>query len=283
MIHSSLDTIRALLVGEPVEPSEEWLQILHQLKWSAVGIVAVFETKDGQQVEQAGSGTLVAIDDARYVLTAAHVWDGVLKDASAMGFTMRLGRDLPSKFLIDIKAISRFALRRKRPWDQWGPDMILLRIPPQLCGTVEAFKVFYNLSAPKPTIETPDFIETWALLGAPQILGDFAQAHAHLHGRAFQVSLAQSHHHDGFDYVDVVAHWPSKETPPNFGGVSGGGLWRVRIFATPTTGTIDCTITLEGMAFYHLGNEGEQDTIRCHGPASLQYLVSERLRKKDRD
>jgi hypothetical protein len=239
----SLDTIRALLVAESVEPSEEWLQIQHQLKWSAVGILAVFDTRKGQRIEQAGSGTLVTFHDSHYILTAAHVWDGVLKHASKMGFTMRLGRDFPSRFLIDVKALSPFAFERTRPWDEWGPDMILLRIPPELCGTAEAFKVFYNLSGPKPIIEPQDFLETWALLGAPQTLGEFTQTEAHLHGRAFQVSLDRSHHQDGFDYIDVVAHWPSKETPANFGGVSGGGLWRLRIFADATTGKIDCAIT----------------------------------------
>lgn len=277
MRHPSLDTIRAVLVGESVEPSPESLQILHQLKWSAVGIVAVVETREEKRIEQAGSGTLVAIDDFRYILTAAHVWEKKLKGASEMGFTMRLGRDLPSNFTIDIKAISSFAFERVRPWDPWGPDLILLRIPPQMCGAAEAFKVFYRLDAPKPAPDTPDFLETWSLVGAPQVLGEFTQTEAHLRGRAFQVHLIQSHHREGFDYVDVEAHWTSRETPPDFGGISGGGLWRILIFADPITGQIESTITLEGLAFYDLGTKGENGAIRCHGPASIERLVKERL------
>jgi hypothetical protein len=274
----NLNDVKAVLRGTTTEPTEEWGAVIRDVSSSAVVIVAVSKSSSGTRLDQAGTGTLVFIEGIHYVLTAAHVWDRVLRHADKLGITIRTGRGLPNEFLMDISSIVTCSLPTPHEWGEWGPDMILLRIPPFHVGTVSAFRSSYSLSAEKAVVGATDHLEVWMLCGAPQALGEFtetpASVHAHLRGRTFQVGLQSSHSRDGFDYVDVLAHWPSPDIAPRFGGVSGGGLWRVLIFSEPSTGKLNWVATLEGIAFYHLRTEGDHGLIRCHGAESILRLVA---------
>ena len=106
---------------------------------------------DHEQVgslQLAGSGTLVQVGDSLYVLTAAHVWEEVLKSASKIGTT--LPEDLNHRFLMDIDPIVPVGAPKLPKWTEWGPDIIFLRIPPECVGAIKPFRVFYNLSFKGP-------------------------------------------------------------------------------------------------------------------------------------
>ena len=269
----NLTEVRSILRGTQTEPSEEWKAVIRDVSRSAVVIVAVTKSANGIRLEQAGSGTLVIVDGGHFILTAAHVWEEVLRRANKIGITIRTGRELPNEFLMDVAAITPCALPRTGEWDEWGPDIILLRIPPFYVGTIQAFRSFYSLNGPGPSLTATDHVEIWMLCGAPQPLGEFAQTKAHLHARTFQVIKAASHNHNGFDYTDVLVHWSSSRIPPNFGGVSGSGLWRVLMFAEPSTRKVDWIASLQGVAFYHVRTDGDHGVIRCHGPKSIACLL----------
>jgi hypothetical protein len=269
-----LNKLRAILNGSSTEPSEEWQGVIRGVCNSAVVLFAVIDTKDGEGLELAGTGTFVAIEGSHYILTAAHVWWEVLKPACKLGISIRIGKDLPHKFLIGIETIEAVGMPRLGDWGEWGPDMILLRIPPIQVGTIEAFRVFYNLSAKRKVLKATDHLETWMLIGTPRALGAFSKTEAHVKPRAFQATTAELQSRDGFDYIDVEVHWPARDVPVNFGGVSGGGLWKVQLFTEPATGRLDYVATLEGVAFYDLGSTGEFGGIRCHGPTSIKAISS---------
>ncbi len=273
----NLKKVQAILKGTTKEQSEEWKAIIRSVSSSAVVIVAVSQSALGPRIEQAGTGTLVFVEGSHFILTAAHVWECVLKRADKLGITIRTGRSFPNEFLMEVATIAPFALPRQRDWDEWGPDLILLRIPPFHVGTIEAFKTFYNLSTETRRLTNSNHLETWMLFGAPHALGQFTQTQAHLHARAFQVIEESSYSRDGLDYIDVFAHWPSQQVPINFGGVSGGGLWKILIFSEPSTGKLDYIRTLEGVAFYHLRIEGDHGVIRCHGLESIRLLTAKGL------
>lgn len=268
----NLTEVKSILRGTAIEPSEEWKAVIHDVSRSAVVLVAVSKSASGTWLEQAGTGSLVVIDGVHFILTAAHVWEEILRHADKVGITIRTGRELPNEFLMDVAAIATYALPRSRPWDEWGPDIILLRIPPFYVGTIQAFRSFYSLSAPRPTLTATDHLEVWMLCGAPQVLGEFTQTKAHLHARTFQVSEVASHNQDGFDYVDVLVQWPSTQIAPSFGGVSGGGLWKVLVFAEASSGNVCWIASLEGVAFYNVRTDGNHGVLRCHGPKSIERL-----------
>lgn len=65
------------------------------------------------------------------------------------------------------------------------------------------------------------------------------------------------------------------DTPKSFGGVSGGGLWRIMVYISPTTGKIDWSQRLKGMAFYEFPLKDGARVFRCHGPSSLSAVAGE--------
>jgi hypothetical protein len=276
----TLSDLRAVLKGTTAEPSDEWNAIIRDATSNTVVIFAISKSPSGERIEQAGTGTLVFLDGAYYILTAAHVWDTVLVRSEKLGITIRMGRELPNTFSIEIGAITVIAFPRQRDCEEWGPDLALLGIPEFHVSTVEAFRPFHNLSAPPKNLQDSDCLEVWMLCGAPQVLGEFSETQAHAHGRAFQVRVESSHHHAEFDYLDVWAHWPSSTTPARFGGVSGGGLWRLQLYIEPSSGKVGCIRTLEGVAFYQLHIVEDHGVIRCHGPESLRLLAQHCAEKK---
>ncbi|SEG72502.1 hypothetical protein SAMN05421819_4575 [Bryocella elongata] len=271
----SLGEVRSILKGTTDQPSDEWNGIIRDATSNTVVIVAISRSSGGsERIQQAGTGTLVFLDGAHYILTATHVWDSILVHADRLGATIRTGRGQPNTFSIDIRAMSApIAFPREQGCEQWGPDLALLRIPDFCVGTIEAFRPFFDLHAISKVVPRGnDSIETWILCGVPAVLGTSSETAAHAHGRAFQVEVESVHNRNGFDYIDVLAHWPSTSVAPHFGGVSGGGLWKLSLYVDPLAGRIDCIRTLEGVAFYQFPFRKEHSVLRCHGPNSLRLV-----------
>jgi len=65
------------------------------------------------------------------------------------------------------------------------------------------------------------------------------------------------------------------DAPKSFGGVSGGGLWRILAYISPTTGKIDWLQRLKGVAFYEFPPKDGGRVLRCHGPSSLSAVTGE--------
>jgi hypothetical protein len=278
-----LSDLRAILKGTATEPSDEWNAVIRDATSNTVVIFAISKSSSGERIEQAGTGTLVFLDGIHYILTATHVWDTVLVRSRRIGITIRIGRGSPNEFSIDTSTITVVAFPRPVDCEEWGPDLALLRIHESYVGTIEAFRPFYNLSSPPRNLHETDPLDVvWMLCGAPQVLGEFSETRAHAHCRAFQVGVNSSHHHTEFDYLDVWAHWPSSTAPAKFGGVSGGGLWKLQLYFEPSSGKVDCFRTLEGVAFYQFSRIVEDHgLIRCHGPESLRLLEQRCIEKKD--
>ncbi len=247
--------------------------ILHETYASTVALLAVTDHEQVGSLQLAGSGTLVQVGDSLYVLTAAHVWEEVLKSASKIGIT--LPEDLNHRFLMDIDTIVPVGAPKLPKWTEWGPDIIFLRIPPECVGAIKPFRVFYNLSFKGPfqqqkiALKTPH-LETWIIIGAPHALGKFPTPHyADIQINAFFCSAPVSHSKNGFDFLDFKADTSLPDVPKSFGGVSGGGLWKILVFESPSTGKIDSTATLEGVAFFQSIIDDSHCVIRCHGPETI--------------
>src|ERR1700686_4381578 len=59
----------------------------------AVALFAVSGTEEKGSFELAGTGTLVAVKDSFYLLTAAHVWHKHLKNSDGVGLALKEGVD----------------------------------------------------------------------------------------------------------------------------------------------------------------------------------------------
>ncbi len=78
---------------------------------------------------------------------------------------------------------------------------------------------------------------------------------------------------DGLDYLDFEMDLRFRGLPRNFGGVSGGGLWRVLLYCSPETDEIDWKMSLHGVAYYQLPIVDKHRDIRCHGPVSIHRVI----------
>ena len=220
-------------------------------------------------VKFVGSGSLVFVGDSHYILTAAHVWDA-LQSAPVLGITVT--DNINHKFQIPVPAIVSTTLQPdKLDWSEWGPDLSLLRIPPEQVGGVKAFQVFEHIMAPPKPLNV-ESLEVWVVVGAPGELGKFTPTHADLQisGRFVGPDPVA---HGQYDYFDFEMDSSAPDMPKSWGGMSGGGLWRVLVYHSPETGKIDWAQRLWGVVFWQFPLKGGYRIVRSHGHQSITAIA----------
>lgn len=239
-----------------------------------VALYTVLPQEQEAQPQPIGSGTFVEIKGTHYVLTAAHVWYEA-KKAKKIGLVLT---DYQSSFMVLRDGISP-----KELWDgkisEWGPDIALLKLAPSDVATIKAHKSFLNLAQQMEALaEYPPVIEKglWAVTG---MVGEFTEVQSnpnqrtttcHIHGEAFISAVQQTYERNGLDYLDLGAKLDLPGSPASFVGVSGGGLWQIRLFKTKS-GEIswDEKRFFRGVAFWQSEMKDGYRMIRCHGPKSI--------------
>jgi len=245
--------------------SELRQRIVRSLCSSTVALFALFPGTGGARLEFAGSGTLVFTGASHCILTAAHVWEEVLKGAAKIGITRT--DNINHRYLFPTVTIAPTLLRPDSGWSEWGPDLALLRLPPHRVGEIRASQVFEDLKTPTkaPNFET---IGCWVAMGVPAELGSFTATHAEVQiiGRFV---LPQYHKRSEFDFYDFQMDTTTPYMPKSFDGLSGGGLWKVLAFRSPETGEIDWVQRLKGVIYFQFPTQNGCRVIRAHGPESL--------------
>lgn len=241
---------------------------MREIGSSSVALFAVFDSEHGDLLELAGSGTLVAFGESHYILTASHVWERVLKGAVKVGIT--LTDNISHRFLMDVAAIVICGAPRAAASEDWGPDLIFLRIPEEHLGTIKAYQSFYDPEVDGKKSLNVNHVEMWVLMGAPAAFGKFTRIHADIEINGLFANIGPGCYNRGdFDYYDLEMNLSAPGVPASFGGVSGGGLWRVMAHCSCSGGNIDWLRILEGVAFYQSPIVGGRRIVRCHGPKSI--------------
>jgi hypothetical protein len=243
-------------------------RIVRDIGSFTVALFGVFESKEGERLQLGGTGTLVSIAESHYILTARHVWEKVLKAARMVGITLKENTD--HRYLMEAREIVPSGPPMPATWDDWGPDLTFLRVPPERVGSIRVHRVFYNLTKRRQTTLDVDHIEARVLMGTPEALGKFTQTHADLqiNGLFTHVDPRRETRGD-FDYLDFDVDVSFPGLPENFGGVSGGGLWKVMIHCSTSTGEVKWLRILEGVAFHQSALANHHRIIRCHGQQSI--------------
>jgi hypothetical protein len=232
---------------------------------------------DGQ-LSPAGTGTLVSFRDSQYFLTATHVWEEALKISDLIRIPLK--ENSPCRFAISPREIVSFGSPIPERWNEWGPDVTLLRIPPERVGSFTAVgRPFYPLST-KRELRIDCCFETTFLMGAPALRGQFTTESAIPELQGMNVLLGAGPHsstelasglRSQFDFVDVLIDPTQPDVASNFEGVSGGGLWKVYIFKG-TDGRTQTFKVLAGLAFWQEPRYSSL-LIRCHGPQSIGAVL----------
>jgi hypothetical protein len=135
----------------------------------SVALFGVAGSAEYRNVNLVGSGTLVVLGKSHYVLTAAHVWHSGLKQYKSTGLTLK--EDVDHCFPILNAAIEVRELAETK-LDEWGPDIVLLRIPDVFVGSIEAHRVFYSLDKERKRVERA-YLGARILNGTPGVLATF--------------------------------------------------------------------------------------------------------------
>lgn len=225
-----------------------------------------------------GSGTLVRIDDRRFVLTAGHCWGIGLADCDLVGLVLHDKRH-------------RFTMRKEpaivvglNPDEcEWGPDLAFVPITAENVGTIASIKTFYDLSgrrdAALASSPHPEW-GLWAAVGAPAETSNLKNP-TDLEFTQTVHWAAVKHQPDRgcFDYIDALVPLGAQGLPSTFGGISGGGLWQINI-ARDGEKWGWFTPQLQGCVFYETPTNGGDWAIRCHGPKTVFREGIDAVRRK---
>jgi hypothetical protein len=104
-------------------------------------------------------------------------------------------------------------------------------------------------------------------------------------GYAFLTGQEHCEERQGWDYLELgLGHEDTADIGPSFGGVSGGGVWRVPIYRNRNDSPgkeFFRDMTLCGVAFYEEDRgRGDRYFIRAHGPRSIYERLVARVREE---
>jgi hypothetical protein len=162
-----------------------------------------------------------------------------------------------------------------------GPDICAVRLAPEWAGFLEARGcTFYSIDT---RMNDPEVIHgddgIYFVTGAPSALLD--RPKWQIGTLSYSTDICRRWDADGWDYVLANLNIEeSGELPRDLGGVSGGGLWRVRyeVDATRTQFRLrdpSKSVILVGVNFHQTGEPGRQ--LVTHGPRSVYELLPAHL------
>jgi hypothetical protein len=243
-----------------------------------VGFIGLPDSPLSGSPAPCGTATLVRVGTGHYFLTAEHVWTG-LKKFKKIGVT--LVPNIDQCFSISVADFYSTGPRRPKK-EESGPDIVLLKIPPDKLGELSARKSFYPLdrTEPQPGL-LQQCVVVRVLLGAPLESAELVTpANLDLTIQAIMADLNPKTRTRGrFDYFDSKEIAAQYGFPSNYDGFSGGGAWSIYVFDDPNTGKRDWKFELEGVAFYQFPIKKGHRRIRCHGRRSIQ-VVARMLRSR---
>lgn len=223
-----------------------------------------------QQELLLGSGTFVEFDGRHFIFTATHVWED-LKNYGHIGITVRAIASPSVKICTrDLEPI----VVSKRINDEWGPDLAFLELSDPDAENLKTHKHFWNLGETSG-LKSDSLQEignaAWVIVGSPdEGIQNIGNSHF-WQMRASVCPAERLHIHSQFDYVDLGIDTTIKGALHTHVGMSGSGLWRVRIIRNQAGKLtwLPKELTLEGVAFWEGPIVGGHKIIRCHGRKSL--------------
>lgn len=218
------------------------------------------------------SGTLCSFESKAGIVTARHVWEEARKHKSLIAMTDRGPLALETEKLVPAVPQPKCVLANT---DARIPDIAFFYLDPKQKSEIESLgKVFYSIDkrANSPHLDVNTAAGYWAIFGNPKALLKVEERTV-VPSFVYGTEVAPFSEKDGWDYLKVNLSIPENPgIPRNFGGVSGGGVWRT-MWNTDSDQTCfrvsnlieDCLLV--GMSFYQTGGDGSQ--LIAHGPNSI--------------
>ena len=229
------------------------------------------------------SGTLVRYGQEHGILTAAHVVDR-LKKEPIIQLLMPAGQG----FVPIKKEVAEFLVCKGAVFGESGPDIGFIRLPPHTVGILKSCLSFVNLQTHKQKIAN-DCISiahgVWVETGFPEVLGSSGRTGNNVWTKVFgMVALGDAEKlpdQDGYDYYKShVTYGHGEGIPSTFKGLSGGGLWQIKL-SHKKDGSLHATNRyLSGVVYYETERIGDYRYIRSHGRSSIyDYVVPQLIER----
>ncbi|HEG43953.1 MAG TPA: hypothetical protein ENH94_07895 [Phycisphaerales bacterium] len=239
-----------------------------------------------------GSGTFVKCGSRFGILTAYHVPYNTTKPFNFKPHSSdRLGISISNcthALWIEMQYLNPYSIGVPVDGNYGGPDMVFLEILDQSkIFRIKENQSFWDIpfengvSMIKKCSTNSDSL--WAIAGLPQELQEEKQPEGSFDrviGLPLQVyfsGIEQQRDACGFDYIELMANYDSKEPmPDSFEGISGGGLWEVPMSIKGKdlkALKIDEPV-LSGLQFRQTALKGNSRLLRCHGCKSLNSLFT---------
>jgi hypothetical protein len=255
-----------------------------------------------------GTGTLVEVNGVKGILTAEHVihnpegkrFDNSSNSKQSLDIPVTIFReDFPEN--LPEAETARFRVRglrwypeyrKDKSFGDWGPDLAFIQLDESLpqVASLKAKKSFCNLSKDirKRTNLNRGRHDFFAFVGAPSEWIKQGQKATNnslvklLNTAAFFCTDYIYHPNaGGFAFLDIrCGPDPKCKIPDDFAGVSGGGLWFIKVEkdAVPPNVPVH-DFWLVGVAFLQVEKVGQPTAIRGHGPNSIYKRFLGELRQ----
>lgn len=261
-------------------------QAAERIATYSVGLVGI-DLRDGSELPtQSGSGTLVDLDGRLCIITADHVIEDI-------AWRDRIGLLIDWQGGLRRTVFEREALHFVRfprgPTADAGPDLGAILLPPsgENIATLRTHKNFYNLgmridrfSEGYPSIDEGVWIPCGVLGEGSESLpstGAFAKVTGHWAMMGISSAPIETER-DGFDYLNLRACMGDADVPSTFGGVSGGGLWQVRILKHGEGHLEVSEVVFSGVIFCESAVIDGCRWLYSHGRASVHERLADKIR-----
>jgi hypothetical protein len=224
----------------------------------------------------AGSGTLVSVGKVRGILTAAHVLSN-LPEQGEVGIVEYRGQTIHyRKRTIEMANTTKIVLRGDA-FGPDGPDLGFLRLAPDTVGWFDAIGSFYNLLKHRADASgaAPSTDYTDAVVGMiDERTKDLAAERPRERRKGFEAlfsngTVSGERTAGGYDlFYFAPTDYPDFTLPGNYGGTSGGAVWRIYLKLDGEKPDI-AGVRLWGVPFYQTKKDEGGHVLTCHGTAGI--------------
>lgn len=206
----------------------------YDLRQYTIAFHGVKDKRGRKHPELLGSGVLVSAGNTRAILTAHHVIE-VLPRTGRLGLLLQKTYEPHS---VDAQGVVLLKIARGTQ-DSVGPDLGAVILAPEIATSVAAIKTFYNLDMQQEKMlqNPPDLRDGfWVAQG---FLEERTVVTRNAEERGFTKSFYNFSGVGGpevgdqigdFDFFEFpVSHEGKQNSPKNWGGMSGGGLWQIML------------------------------------------------------
>ena len=250
--------------------------VLARISNFAVGLVV---RKDGAGSEVLGSGVLVSIEGRRGILTCGHVAEKYAKRDEIGLIRFVAGNQ---RQLIPLGDTQTLILQSSDSFEEGKEvlDLAFTQLPPDVAASIEARAVFLNIQKNRAKLESGEpagarHID--AMVGLVAELSD----RPFVAGKEVISPMSGVLHtghlcaqQNGLLTIEAMSYNRDK-LPKKFGGMSGGGLWRVYFVETET----ECNITamiLCGIVSWQI----DETKLACQGWDRIDQGLIPAVREK---